>query len=268
MVSYTRTPLYEISKYIANILKPYGKLKEQHTHNSKSFSTFICQQKIEPDEIMVSFDVTSLYTNIPIEQALLIITDLLEHDDKLTDRTLLSPRQILNLLDILLRTTYFKFNGDFYEQTDGATMGGPTSVIVSEIYMQSLETTAITKADHPPKVWERHVNDVFSIVHKIYLQELLEHINNLHPQIQFTKEEENSSTLPLIDTLVQWNHDKTVSVKIYRKPMHTNQYLKYTSHNPTSAKQSVITALFDRADNVVSNKKDRIEEKHHILAAL
>ena len=50
--------------------------------------------------------------------------------------------------------------------------------------------------------------------------------------------------------------------------MHTNQYLKYTSHNPTSAKQSVITALFDRADNVVSNKKDKIEEKHHILAAL
>ena len=50
--------------------------------------------------------------------------------------------------------------------------------------------------------------------------------------------------------------------------MHTNQYLKYTSHNPTSAKQIVITALFDRADNVVSNKKDKIEEKHHILAAL
>ena len=50
--------------------------------------------------------------------------------------------------------------------------------------------------------------------------------------------------------------------------MHTNQYLKYTSHNSTSAKQSVINALFDRADNVVSNEKGKIEEKHHILAAL
>ena len=35
-----------------------------------------------------------------------------------------------------------------------------------------------------------------------------------------------------------------------------------------SAKQSVITALFDRADNVVSNEKDKIEEKHLISAAL
>ena len=147
-------------------------------------------------------------------------------------------------------------------------MGGPTSAIVSEIYMQSSETTAITTADHPPEVWERHVYYVFSIVHKSYLQELLEHINNLHPQTQFTKEEENNSSLPFLDTLVQRNHDKTISVKIYRKPTHTNQYLKYTSHNPTSTKQSVITALFDRADNVVSNEKDKIEEKHHILAAL
>ena len=57
-------------------------------------------------------------------------------------------------------------------------------------------------------------------------------------------------------------------VKIYRKPTCTNQYLKYTSHNPTSAKQSVTTTLFNPADNVVSNEKDKIEEKCYILAAL
>ena len=56
--------------------------------------------------------------------------------------------------------------------------------------------------------------------------------------------------------------------KIYRKPTHTNQCLKYTSHNPASARQSVIAALFDRADKVVATEKDKIEEKHHILAAL
>ena len=92
---------------------------------------------MEPDKIMVSFDVTSLYTTIPIDQALIIIKDLPEHDDKLADRNILSPRQILDLLDILLRSTYFKFNRDFYQQTDRAAMRPPTSAIVSEIYMQS-----------------------------------------------------------------------------------------------------------------------------------
>ena len=147
-------------------------------------------------------------------------------------------------------------------------MGSRTSAIVSEICMQSLETTAITTTDHPPKVWERHVDDVFSIVHKAYLQKLLDHINNLHPQTQFTKEEENNSILPFLDTLVQRNYDKAISVKIYIRPTHTNKYLEYTSHKPTSANQSAIAALFDRADNAVFNEKDKIEEKHHILATL
>ena len=87
--------------------------------------------------------------------------------------------------------------------------------------LKAFNRMKITTSDHPPKFWEQHV-DVFSIVHKIYPQELLEHINNLHPQTQFTKEEANNSTLPFLDTLVQRNHDKTMLVKIYRKPLHTN----------------------------------------------
>ena len=91
----------------------YGKQKEQRTHSSKSFSVFICQQKIELDEIMVSFDGTSLYITVPIDQALLIIEDLLGHDDKLADRTLLSPRQILDLLDILTTHHIFQIQWRF-----------------------------------------------------------------------------------------------------------------------------------------------------------
>ena len=121
----------------------------------------------DPGLNVPEFDVTSLYTTIPIDQALLITEDLLQHDDKLADRTPLSPNQILDLLNILLRTTCFKFNDQFYQQTDGAAMGGPTSAIIPEIYMQALEMTAITTADHPPKIWERQVDDVFSVIQRI-----------------------------------------------------------------------------------------------------
>ena len=183
IVLYPGTPLYEISKYNANILKPYGKLKEQHTHSSKSFSVFI--------------SVTSLCTTIPIDQALLIMRDLLEHDEKLADRTLFSPRQILDLLDILLRTTYLEISTNKQTEQQWEVQLQPS--FQESICNQQQPTTA----DHPPKVWERHVDDVFSIVHKTYLQDLLEHINNLHPQTQFTKEEENNSSLPFLDTLVQ-----------------------------------------------------------------
>ena len=66
IVSYTNSPLYQLSRDIADILRPYTKLNQQHCKNSNDFSQFIPQQTIDPDEIMVSFDVESLYTNIPI----------------------------------------------------------------------------------------------------------------------------------------------------------------------------------------------------------
>ena len=94
-------------------------------------------------------------------------------------------------------------------------------------------------------------NQSYEIQKVVYLQELLHHINSFHPQTQFTKEAEKDSILPFFDTLVQRNPDKTISVKVCRKPAHNNQYLNYTSHHSTSARQSAVTALFARADNVV-----------------
>ena len=95
IVSYTNSPLYQLSRYIADILRPYTKLNQEHCKNSNDFSQFIRQQTIDADEIMVSFDVESLYTNIPVTDALLVIKDLLNNDTTLRDRTNLLPDQIL-----------------------------------------------------------------------------------------------------------------------------------------------------------------------------
>ena len=49
-------------------------------------------------------------------------------------------------------------------------MGGPASSTTAEIYMQAYERTAITTALHPPKVWERFVDDFYSILKRTYLE--------------------------------------------------------------------------------------------------
>ena len=88
----------------------------------RHFSQFIRQQTIDPDEIMVSFDVKSLYTNIPITDTLPDIKDLLNNDTTLQHRTNLLPDQILELLEFPLRTKFFIFNGEFHQQTDGVAI--------------------------------------------------------------------------------------------------------------------------------------------------
>ena len=70
---------------------------------------------IEEDEILVSYDVKSLYTSIPIDDSdtLDIITHKLSQDNRLKDQTPLSPQDIRQLLNVCLKTTNFKFRDSF-----------------------------------------------------------------------------------------------------------------------------------------------------------
>ena len=109
---------------------------------------------------------------------------------------------------------------------------------------------------------------VFSIIRKSNLHDFFQHINCLHPKTKFTMETEENSQLPFLDTLIQRNSDNTISVKVYRKPTHTDQYLKFTSHGLARAKKSVITSPFERAKNIISNPSDQEKEGHHLTAVL
>ena len=68
-------------------------------------------------------------------------------------------------------------------------MGDPASSTAAEIYMQAHERTAISTALHPPKVWERFVDDVHSILKRTYLKNFFQQINNIYQNIKFTMEE-------------------------------------------------------------------------------
>ena len=103
---------------------------------------------------MVLSDVTSLYTNIPIIDTLNIIKDYVNNHDQFTRKTAIPQDKFLDLVHLVLTTTCYIFNSQFYQQTDDIAMGDPASSNTAEIYMQAYECTAITMALHPPKVWE------------------------------------------------------------------------------------------------------------------
>ena len=101
-------------------------------------------------ECLSSYDVTSLFTSVPIDPALNIIKDLLEKDEKLNDRTVLSVQNIIDLLGFCLHNTYFSFQNKFYEQVEGAPVGSPVSPIVANLYMECFERKGLSSAINPP----------------------------------------------------------------------------------------------------------------------
>ena len=61
--------------------------------------------------------------------------------------------------------------------------------------------------------------------------------------IKFTMEEESNGELAFLDTLLKRNNGE-ISVLVYRKPTHTDQYLHYSSHHQTSCKENVVSSFF------------------------
>jgi hypothetical protein len=121
---------------------------------------------------MVSFDIVSLFTKVPVEHSL----SLLGHH--FTD-------DILALFKLVLTHTDFCVNGQYYEQTDHVGMGSPLSPVMANFFMEEFEKKGFNQATVKPTCWYRFVDDTFVIwPHgKTSITDFLEHLHKLHKNI-------------------------------------------------------------------------------------
>ena len=210
---------------------------------------------------MISFDITSLHTNIPIIDTINIIKGYVNNDDQFTRKTAIPQDRFLSLVHLILTTTWY---------TDGVAMGGPASSTTAKIYMQTYESIAITTALHLPKVWEQFVDDVYSVLKRTHLENLFHHINSfqsyLDQNVKFIMEE-NNGELAFLDTLLKRNNGE-ISVLVQRKPTHTDQNLHYSTHHQRRCKESVASSLFNTAYSIITGKDDLHKENARIKQVL
>jgi hypothetical protein len=101
---------------------------------------------------LVSFDVVSLFTNVPADEALQFIRNKLPNDNTLVERSVLQVEAIMDLLEVCLKTTYFQVD-KFFQQKDDTAMGSSLSLIVSNIFMEHFEKLALDSAQYKPSLW-------------------------------------------------------------------------------------------------------------------
>ena len=166
IVSFIGSPTYNLSNYLVTVLSPMVGKSSSFVKNSKEFAGFISSQTIETGRVLVSFDVTSLFTSIPIERAIEIASKRLKEDDTLEERTCLTADEIIKLLEFCLSAAFLSCKGKYYKQTYGTAMGSPVSVIVANLVMEEIEERAISEYPITLNFWKRYVDDIITALPK------------------------------------------------------------------------------------------------------
>ena len=134
-------------------------------HMDSNYVSIHTSQKLN-GEVLISFDVVSLFTNIPTDLAIQIAHRHLEADDTLEDRTNLDVNNIILLLELCLNATYLQFQQLYYQQRQGTAVGSPVSVTIANLVMEDVEERALSSfTSTAPLFWKRYVDDTCTAIH-------------------------------------------------------------------------------------------------------
>ena len=170
-------------------------------NNTQNFLAVLNNLPISEDEEDVSYDVESLFTNIPIKDTIDFICEEVYVHKKLEPIFKISIFK--KLLYKLTTKCTFSAAGKLQKQVDGVSMGGTLSVILSDCFMNKMERDIVLPLK--PKFYCRFVDDTYKRRKKNEPDQLFSKMNSYHPNINLTIEI-NPSKFP--DTKVAQNKNE------------------------------------------------------------
>ena len=190
-------------------------------------------------EVVISFDVSSLYTNVPVQEAIDLCTDMLysgDHELPSVDKETFKELLQLCTCNVLMQT-----HDGFYRQVDGLAMGSPPAPLLANGWLSRHDPKIMDDA----KVKERYMDDILRSIRASEIQQKLDEINQLHPSLKFTIETDVDGKLPFLDMLII-REGRSLSSTWYNKPTDTGLIMNYHSLAPKRYKRSVVAGFVFR----------------------
>lgn len=161
-----------------------------------------------------------------------------------------------------MNQAYFKFRKKYYHQSTGTAMGNPLSPFVCNMYVGALEREIST---HPnfPRFWRRYVDDVLAIVKRDKVNEVLDWLNSVDPNIKFTCMEEENGCIPFLDIEICRN-GRQFDFKVYRKPTSTDRFITNSSFHAPNQKSAAFHTMVFRLCNLPLTESNFKDELDHI----
>ena len=130
IVSTMGTFNYNLSRFLCDLPSPLV----LNDYSCKYIFSFVSQIKNSnlSTRFLVSYDVTSLFTNIPLQETIDIAINLIfNHNHNLN----ITKKELKKVALFATSQTHFIFNSKFYKQIDGVAMGSPLAPVLADIFM-------------------------------------------------------------------------------------------------------------------------------------
>lgn len=261
VISNIGTSTYNISKFLAKELSPLT--KSVYTIDStKDFIERMKGKSIGDEYKMVSFDVSSLFTNVPLDFTINLILDKIYREKAI--KTKLKKEDFRVLLELCTKHMHFSYNGIIYRQVDGVAMGSPLGPVLANIFMVHLEETIVPTLNVTMPLWFRYVDDTFTFINENEIENVRNILNSFHPDIKFTCEIEANKSISFLDVKLIRKEDGSFITEVYRKETDTNIYIHWKSFAPDTWKIGTLKGLFRRAYVVCSSTEGLKKEIDHL----
>ncbi|XP_057302874.1 uncharacterized protein LOC130637039 [Hydractinia symbiolongicarpus] len=235
VLSMPGSPYYKLANQVAKWLSVVDECNINSS--TKQISDLITHLQLAENEELVSFDVTSLYTNVPLNEAIDDCTSLLysgKYEKPPVDRETFHKLTLLCSSNVVMST-----HDGYYQQVDGLAMGSPPAPMLANGWLSKFDDIIKGDAD----LFARYMDDIIRNINKDKIQEKLNEINNIHPSLKFTIERENNREIAFLDMSIKRTHGNLVS-KWYTKPTDTGLTLNFHALAPKQYKRSVVSGLY------------------------
>ena len=204
--------------------------------------------QLDENTEFVSFDVKSLYTNVPVSEAIQVCADLLYNG--INPRPPVSKETFIKLAEISSCNVILSTHDGLYRQVDGLAMGSPPAPHLANGWMNQFDKTVQGSS----AVYFRYMDDILKDEKTDEIDDKLSEINNLHPNLEFTIEREKNGELPCLDMKLI-HRNGTISSTWYTKPTDTGLIMNFHALAPKRYKRSVVSGMVHRIYRACSSEE-------------
>lgn len=260
---------YASAEYIDHFLAPLATRHPSYLKDTNHFLEELRNLKIQPNALLATIDVDSLYTNIDNTNGIQAVANAFAKypDPKRPDK------HICDLLKINLEYNDFEFNSEWYLQTWGTAMGKKFAPNYANLFLADWEREALEKSPLKPSFYRRYLDDIFIIWEhsKESFHEFINLLNSHHPSIT-VKAELDLKTINFLDVTVfkgtRFQDNGILDTKVFFKPTDTLELLHKDSYHPSHTFSGIIKSQILRYKRICNNKNDIEDACRRLFYAL